>query len=407
MHKLNIAIFLTALVVFAVLILILPSDPHAPAFENRVMESFPSVYAQNFISGEFFGGLESYLLDNAAFRTNLLTFGNIVEHSYGIRLPGGATVVDFDAKDLGYGLAPLLYEEIDPAHTIIGSPVDPLQPFGVDKHFNEHAIFYLRYRENRDAATRYAEVLNAYKAELPDNVRVFSMLAPVKVEFMGARYAAVNSSQLETIQFINGLLDDRIITVDAHSILEENAHEYIFFRTDHHWTAIGAYFAYLAFAQAAGFSPITIENYSEYIIGGFLGSLAVGTRNRTILEHPDTIHFYKINDGTTFSTELFIIPVDLSAACYRIFLGGDVAINHFTSSNQNGRTLMVIKDSFANALVPWIAPHYEHIVKIDPRQFTGSVMDIIEEFENIDLLFVNYMPATAMPELIEQIYAAR
>jgi len=406
MHKLNIAMSLTALTIFTILVLILPADPNASAFENRAMERFPPVYARNVVNGEFFTGLESFLLDNTAFRTNLLNFGNIVEISYGIRLPGGAVMVDFGTEDLGYGLTPLLYEETAPLTTLTGRPVNPALPFGVDKFFNEHAVFYLRYRENRTSAARYAEVLNAYKTALPDNVRMFSMLAPVKVEFMGARYAAVNSSQLETIQFINSLLDERIITVDAHSILAENAQEYIFFRTDHHWTAIGAYFAYLAFAQTAGLVPITIENYTEYTIDGFLGSLAVGTRNRTILEHPDTIHFYRINDGTTFSTELFVIPY-LSAACYRIFFGGDVAFNHFTSSNQNGRTLMVIKDSFANALIPWIAPHYEHIVIIDPRQFTGSVTTVIEEFENIDLLFVNYMPATAMPELIEQIYNAR
>ena len=405
-HKLNICLFIISITLFAVFVLILPPDPQAQAFENRAMEQRPQFSAYNVVHGGFFPSLESYLLDNTAMRTTWLTFADIAEHSYGIELPGGAMMIDFAADDLGIGLTPLL-EAGTAVHNLVGRPVDLNQPFSIDRMFNENAVFYLRYRENQTHAARYAQVLNAHAANLPPGVRMFSMLAPVKVEFMGPRYAAVNSSQLGTIEFVNALLDPQIITVDAHSILAENAEQYIFFRLDHHWTSLGAYFAYLAFAEAAGFMPIGIENYIEYEIDSFVGSLAVGTRNRTILNHPDTLHFHRINDGTSFSMDLITIPADLSQACYRIFLGGDVAFLQFTSSNQNGRTLMVVKDSFANALVPWIAPHYENIVMIDPRQFVGSIAGVIAEFDNIDLLFVNYMPATTMPDLIEQIYNVR
>ena len=424
-NKLNIGLSIVALALFMVLVIILPADPQASVFENRAMESFPTFTIEDVIHNDFFGRLESYLLDNTAFRTTWLTFSNIADHSHGIRRPGGAMMVDFSAEDLGVGLLPLEEDflatppmtppneydqdqaETVSIHNLIGRTIDLTQPFSVDRFFNENAIFYLRFRENRTTATRYAEVLNLYKALLPADVRMFSMLAPVKVEFMGPRYAAVNCSQYETIQFVNSLLDERIITVDAHGILAQNSDQYLFFRLDHHWTSLGAYFAYLAFAEAAGLTPITIENYTEYTIDGFIGSLAVGTRNRTVLSHPDTLHFHRINDGTTFCMDLFSIPADLSLACYRIFLGGDRAFIHFTSSNQNGRTLAVVKDSFANALVPWLAPHYQNIVMFDPRQFTGSIVDELAQFENIDLLFVNYMPATTMAELIEQIYKAR
>jgi len=405
-YKLNICLFIISLVIFAAFVLVLPPDPQAEAFENRAMERRPQFSTYNVVHGGFFANLESYLLDNTAMRTTWLTFTDIAAHSYGIALPGGAMMVDFAANDLGIGLAPLLETETS-SHNLVGRPVNLSQPFSIDHMFNENAIFYLRYRENQTHAARYAQVLNAHAANLPGDIRMFSMLAPVKVEFMGPRYAAVNSSQLNTIEFVNALLDPRIITVDAHGILADNAEHYIFFRLDHHWTSLGAYFAYLAFAEAAGITPIGIDNYIEYEIDGFVGSLAVGTRNRAALNHPDTLHFHRINDGTSFSIDLITIPVDLSQACYRIFLGGDRAFLHFTSSNRNGRTLMVVKDSFANALVPWIAPHYENIVMIDPRQFVGSIADVMMGFENIDLLFINYMPATTMPDLIEQIYSVR
>jgi hypothetical protein len=420
--KLNIFFALCALAIFALFVYVLPMDEGAEEFENRAMGTMPRLTAGTFIRGEFFADFEAYLLDNTAGRTRWLTFAGIVENSYGLNVAGGAQVVVFDAADLGVGLVPdEIFEDLDVTEygfvqaqgdateyervqVVTMGVVNPAAPFSVDVNFHENAVFYLRYTENTTLAARYAEVLNAFAAGVGENVRMFSMIAPVKVEFMGARYAAVNSSQRGTIDFINERLHGDIITVDAHSALAAHADEYIFFRLDHHWTQLGAYYAYLAFAESAGFQPILIENYTEHAISGFVGSLAVGTRNRTILAHPDTIYFYTINDGTTFSINMFTVPSDMAALSYRVFLGGDRDFFYFTSSNENGRTLVVVKDSFANALIPWLAPHYETIVVIDPRQFTGSVLEELENHTAVDLLFINYIPATTMADLIEQIY---
>ncbi|MCL2221905.1 MAG: DHHW family protein [Oscillospiraceae bacterium] len=413
--RLNIVLSSAALIILFFFVFILPSDENASEFENRNMEQFPVLTFESYLSGEFFKRFESYLLDNTAMRTSWLTLGHIAEMSYGLRLPGGGAMVDFGGADLGIGLVPDEPDDVIPfsafspglseVQVITTGAVS--EPFSVDVNFHEDAVFYLRYTENRELAARYAEVLNSYRAAVADDVRMFSLISPVKVEFMGERYRAVNSSQLGTINFIGELLDESIVQVDAHGFLEAHFEEYIFFRLDHHWTALGAYYAYLAFAEAAGIDPITIENYTEHAIEGFIGSLAVGTRNRTVLENPDTIYFYTLDDGTEFSIDMFVIPTEFSALSYRVFLGGDRAIYSFTTSNLNGRTLVVVKDSFANALIPWIAPHYEMIVVIDPRQFFGSVTQILEYLENVDLLFVNYIPATTMPDLIEQLYNAR
>jgi len=306
------------------------------------------------------------------------------------------------------------HEPPDPGEALAPPPppppprrVDPSRPFSVDVHFNEGAILYERYRENAEAARRYAEILNSYMDYIPENVRVFSMLAPIRVEFMGARYAAANDSQRGTIDLINGLLDERIIRTAAYERLHAHSGEYIYFRTDHHWTALGAYYAYLSFTQAAGFAPIDISNYLEHSIPDFLGSYGRGTTNRTVRDHPDTLYYYVLDTGTTFSRRLFVIPEDLSRLSYRVFMGGDFPILNFTSSNRNGNTLVVVKDSFANALIPWLAPHYGRIIVIDPRQFDGSVTELLGEYARVDLLFMNYVAATAMTDFIETIYNVR
>ena len=285
--------------------------------------------------------------------------------------------------------------------------VDPSRPFGVDIDYDEDAVLYERYRESGRAARRYADILNSYMSRMPENVRVFSMLAPIRVEFMGERYASSNDSQRDTIDMIYDLLDERIIRTATYEMLAAHKDEYIYFRTDHHWTALGAYYAYLSFAEAAGFAPIDISNYIERSIPGFLGSYGRGSSDRNVREHPDTLYYYELDNGTAFTRNLFVVPEDLSRLSYRVFMGGDYGKLDYTSSNTNGRTLVVVKDSFANALIPWLSPHYERIIVIDPRHHGGSVTRLLAEFEDADLLFMNYVAATAMSDFIETIYSVR
>jgi len=463
-EKLNIIIFLAALVLLLVVVLILPHDENAQDFENRSMAPMPELNAAAILDGSFFQGIESYLSDSVAYRTGMLQFAAGMEQSYGIRISGSAMMVDTAGEDLGFGLLPEVDDgdlsidiatpapdgtdaapapgstEATPAPDGTDAPpapgstpqsnpppteapgqtnseheeekptvnrVDPSKPFSIDVNYHEDAIFYERYRENAGTTRRYAEILNSYLDRTPDNVRVFSMLAPIRVEFMGERYAASNDSQRATIDKINDLLDKRIIRTATYEWLAANSGEYIYFRTDHHWTALGAYYAYISFAQAAGFNPLSLTDYIEHSIPSFLGSYAIGTSNRTVRDHPDTLYYYELDNGTAFSRTLFVPPQENARLTYRVFMGGDYAKLDFTSSNINGKTLVIIKDSFANALIPWLAPHYERIIVIDPRQHNGSVTRLLSELDSADLLFMNYVAATAMADFIETIYNVR
>jgi hypothetical protein len=280
-------------------------------------------------------------------------------------------------------------------------------PFSVDVNFNEGAILFERFNFRESTARRYAAIINSYMDNMPENVRVFSMLVPTRLEFMPERYSSLQSSQRDAIDFINDLLHENIIRVAAYERLAAHADEYIYFRTDHHWTALGAYYAHISFADAAGFTPIRIHNYVEHSLSGFIGSLGRGTQNRTIRDNPDTLYYYVLDNGTTFTRRFFVIPQNMANLTYRVFMGGDHAILDFTSTNENGRTLVIVKESYANALIPWLAPYYERIIVIDSRHYTGSVMRRLRNLDNADLLFVNYMPATAMSDFIETISRVR
>jgi len=282
-----------------------------------------------------------------------------------------------------------------------GRKVTADQPFSIDLHYDPDVIFHGSFYVDGASVSRYLEVLNSLRARLPETVRVFSLLAPSHVEFLDEKYSAGVFGQREPIRRIYDKLSG-VIPVDAYSsIAQRVCCEYLYYRTDHHWTALGAYYAYLAFAEAAGFDPITIYDYTEFAIPGFLGLYVSDTPGNAVLNSPDTLYYYKLDKDITFSRSLFSIPGDRNSATYRIFLGGDVASIDFTSSNKNGRTLVVIKDSYANAFVPWVAPHYERIVILDQRHFYGKASEFLGDTPDADILILSSANAPSYPDFVE------
>ena len=97
------------------------------------------------------------------------------------------------------------------------------------------------------------------------------------------------------------------------------------------------------------------------------------------------------------------IPEDMKNLDYIVFMGGDHHLLDYTSSNKNGKTLMVIKDSYANAFIPWVSPNYERIIIIDPRLFGGSVSEYLEDIEDVDLLFMTSAFTPSLPAYVERV----
>jgi len=278
-----------------------------------------------------------------------------------------------------------------------GRRVVPERSFSVDLHYNPNVIFHGRFYVEATSVSRYINALGTLQERYPETIRVFNLLVPSHVEFLPERYSADVAKQRGPIDNINYWLGARgVIPVEAYDILAERAStEYLYFRTDHHWTALGAYYAYIAFTRAAGLEPINIYNYTEFAIPNFIGSYVTNTPSRAVLNSPDTLYYYRLNNGTTFSRSLF----SRASGGYRLFLGGDHDLLDFTSSNKNGRTLIVIKDSYANAFIPWAAPHYERIVVIDPRHYKGGISRFLRNSAeaDVDVLFLSSANTPSYP----------
>ena len=251
---------------------------------------------------------------------------------------------------------------------------------------------------------RYAGAVNAYATALEGKARVFSLVTPTQIEFVDEKYKSVTDSEYDAIQTVYGHLEN-VCPVDAYSYLSAHSDEYIYFRTDHHWTALGAYYAYLAYCDAAGITPVTIDEYDSFELTGFLGYLYNYNPTKELRENPDTIVYYQLKTPLEVSNPL-LYPTG-GRATYSIFIGGDHPIYRITTSVKNGRTCVILKDSFGNAFVPWVAPNYENIIVIDPRHYSGSVTRVVADHDDIDLIILNYAFAAGSGGYIEPLNNVR
>lgn len=112
---------------------------------------------------------------------------------------------------------------------------------------------------------------------------IYSLIAPTNSEFVELRkHAGITDSQNNATAYLNSKFNDGITAVNVYDVLNEHKEEYIYFRSDHHWTALGAYYAYTAFMKTKGEEPVPLEEYKTVEIDNFLGSTYAKTRDKSI-----------------------------------------------------------------------------------------------------------------------------
>ncbi len=263
----------------------------------------------------------------------------------------------------------------------------------------------------------YADSLNRVQELLP-HVQVHAMFCPTSIEFNApTKYQAGTRSQLRAMNYAYSQLDVGIIPVNTWAKLYEHRDEYIYFRTDHHWTQRGAYYAYTAFCEAAGFTPHALEEYATGTVENFVGTMYVYTKNfpqsQRLLDNPDTVeYFMPINPSTMtiyrdatltggVTRSVIADPGYMEgtarSAKYMMFIWGDNPVSHIVSETvDNDRVLIVTKESYGNALVPFLTDQVGESDVIDPRNFNGSnepTIDLVEFANRVgatDFLAINY-----------------
>lgn len=258
----------------------------------------------------------------------------------------------------------------------------------------------------------YADALNRLKTEMPDT-KAYCLMAPTAIEFYApSKYnTGVSKSQYEGMCYIYEQLKD-ITPVNAYAEMAAHTDEYLYFRSDHHWTTLGAYYAYRTFAKVAGFTPVDKNTLQTGKLSPFLGLFYKDTKSTALSNDPDYVEYFIPPVNTTAiasdtdaamsnSYSIKVINTETTSSNkYLAFVGGDHGVVKITTDAQSDKSIVVIKESYANAFVPWLCANYKTIYVLDPRQLTVKLADFVKTNSIDEVLFLNYMFIPSNPKFM-------
>ena len=195
-------------------------------------------------------------------------------------------------------------------------------------------------------------------------------------------------------------LSSEIRFIDTYSSLVLNKEEALYFKTDHHWTMRGAYYAYVASALEMGFNPLTLEDFTiETVSNEFHGTLY--SKANAYKSAPDNIELFipkkpvqvsVAYENGEISDSLFALEFLEQKDKYALFLSGNHSLMKIETSAETGRKLAVIKDSYAHAFIPFLVSHFDEIHVIDLRYFKKDVRKYMETKGIDELLYLYNLP---------------
>lgn len=353
-NRLTIIIFLLILFGFSITSLVWP-DTDISERENRVLASMPEADAESILSGEFQEDYETYISDQFFLRDAWV--------------------------DLSTGTWQLIGKK-DINSVYIGKDGYLIEKY-TDADFDEELV-------EGNIAT-LSEFINSM-ADIYGNGHVRLVMIPAKANAMPDIMPAyaVGWDESEVISAISGELSESQLLLDLTETLQAHQDEYIYYRTDHHWTTLGAYYAYAAYAQSLGYEVLEKDDFEiETVADDFYGT----TYNKLhSTSEPDAVQIYHtayenqltvdMNDGARVTDSFYFMDQLENSDKYRVFFRGNTAKIVVDTGAGTGRTLLIFKDSYANCFVPFLSGDYDRIIMIDLRYLSDTVSGVMEDYED-------------------------
>lgn len=279
--------------------------------------------------------------------------------------------------------APVVGEEICDGKVILGT--------------RAMEIFY----GNEANAKMFAEYLNKYAQDL-NGVNIYSMVIPKPCAYYiqdSKKYGDIWKNTVRDLDAIKGTLNG-VKYVDVYNALLPHKDEEIYFRTDIHWTGLGAYYAAKAFAESAGVPFADLSTYEKNVRSGYVGTMYNYTQSAKLLNNPEdfvtykpsspytaTFYDYKFQNGKKHDL-FYYFSDDKKSSWYSTFLNGDAYSTKIESGTcNNGRKVVIFKDSYGNPIAPYLLESFEEIYVIDIRKFELNAVDFIKDNGITDVVF--------------------
>lgn len=353
--------------------MVLSEDVEFSDTENRYMASFPEITLTSVLNGDFMSGIETYLTDQFPVRDACITLKTNTLRLFGQRKINGVYLADN-----GY----LIAEE---------------------ESFDDEKVM-----EMTDCINDFADRL--------DGVEVRFMLVPNAVSIYEEKLPyGVKSTQKNTIDMVEDRLGSNITAVDVYDTFKDNASQQLYFKTDHHWTARGAYLAFLEYAKAAGLDTDSVEYDFMCVSGDFQGTQA---SNCGVYSSSDIVNIcvpensrgsYIVNyiEKTEKTPTLFDESKLKEKDKYLVFMGGNYPQVDVTTNAGTGRRLLVVKDSYANCMIPMLTPYYDSIIVVDPRYYYDNIYDLIQSSGINEVMFLynvnSYVTDNSLEDVLDNV----
>ena len=417
--------FIILLVIGFTISWMLPLRPARSESEKRDLTPFPTLTWKTLYTGAFFDGINLWFSDTFPFREAMVTANGKIKSLYGFgnRLYG---LTDHQADEIPQEEQTPVMEPITDLQEIdetLGEAINAdnavVQNLGTLIVVDDAA--YEVYNFSQKVADTYAGILNQAASALDGTAHVYDLIVPTSIDITmpdNERAKCNSSSQADAIRYIFSRMTPQVHSVNVYNTLRSHRTEYIYFRTDHHWTARGAYYAYAQFCRTMQLQPKPLSAFKEHVFDGFKGSFVAESRkNVNLVNHPDTVYAYEPNAQTTLvytekngNTVNWRIIGDVTdwyaSSKYSTFIGGDHSYTIITNADApQDKKCMVIKESFGNALVPFIAAEFGEVHVIDYRYWHGSIVDFAKTNGIDTVLYVNNISATRDSSLMKALYS--
>lgn len=422
-----IVLFVSALMIIG-FVSLTDTDPTISEYENRALKSYPEFSFEALFDGSFFTEVEEAYNDTFPWRefwmrtnTSLKNF-LLLNSSSGILLQTEVSNVEDGAEEDEAYLEYLekLKEEQSAAEAHAAESIPETSASitpelewgefdvsGYEQFLNGtqlsgmlvnnlHAMQI--FNGSAAEAEAYVNSMHDLRLAFPEQ-NIISIVAPCSSAYYAdGAYVESNHNQGDWLELVRKNMPG-ISCPDIYSALEEHKDEYIYFKTDHHWTALGAYYAYIAAMKELGLEPVDISTLEEVEVGGFWGTLYNSSSDSRLTDGSDTVHYYIPSVATdaecysdrtnlSYSHKIDVVATTTLLNTYACFLTGDNPLTIIKTDAGTGRSCIVLKNSFGNSFVPWLCHNYDSIYVIDPRHVNTTSHNKLwpaEYFEGVEI----------------------
>lgn len=265
---------------------------------------------------------------------------------------------------------------------------------GKNHYLLEH---YTKKEFDPQQISKNLQALEKFVGKAKQNADVHVMMVPTKSWVLREKLPAFAPHYKEQ-KFYDALqqkLEKEDVLISVEPVLDAHKEEEIYYRTDHHWTTLGAWYAYEQYTKAVGGDLQRAQGKKKFrcISKDFYGTTYAKIN---YARQADKIEIYEpadklrvvYNMGEKKTKTLYDFSFLKTADQYSVFTGGNQAVLEITGGIKNGKTLLLIKDSFANSILPFLAEDYEKLVVVDLRQLNVSGDRLLEMFSPTDILIL-------------------